>query len=66
MSLGGQYIPKETIAESIQSMWFMTHVKRWLNKKKRLYLQAKSMASEDGRKRYCEHAQTCRTETKTL
>lgn len=65
ISLRGKYIPKVTIAASTQSTWFTTHVKRCINKKKRLYSRAKLTASEDDWKRYREHAQICKMEIET-
>lgn len=65
ITLKEKHIPRIKITTCTQSAWFTTHVKRTINKKKRLYSKAKLSASEEDWRLYREHAHLCRIEITT-
>lgn len=65
ITLKEKHIPRIKITTCTESAWFTTHVKRTINKKKRLYSKAKLSASEEDWRLYREHAHLCRIELTT-
>lgn len=65
MQLKNQYIPTITITSSTHNSWFTSHVKRCINKKKRLYSKARFSGTDAAWEEYRNYAKICDREIKT-
>lgn len=59
LQLKNQYIPTITITSSTRNSWFTSHVKRCINKKKRLYSKARFSGTDTDWQEYTNYAKLC-------